>query len=142
MELNSEQIVKLIEQVSGIPELLKKEGELAEILEKFKKVEGYLSRFKNLEELTSHLMEIEDKIYLCKTYLTTNEAAAYVSMSKFTLLEAAKRGDITFFTPPSKFYYFTKEDLDNWLSGFRIPCNKELKEQIEKEEQEKNSNGR
>ena len=127
--------MKLIERVSDVPEILKKDGDLNEIIRKFRKVEEYLARFNNLEELTRHLREVEDKIYLCKTYLTTNEAAEYVAMSKFTLLEAAKRGDITFYTPPSKFYYFTKEDLDNWLSSFKIPSRKEMALQMEKEGQ-------
>ena len=131
MELSSEEIVRLIERVSGIPELLNKKGELEELIMKFKKVEEYLVRFESLEELTRHLKEIEDKIYLCKTYLTTNEASSYVAMSKFTLLEAAKRRDLPFYTPPSKCFYFTKEELDKWINGFRVPSKQEMLEESE-----------
>lgn len=126
MEMSSEEIVKLIERVSGIPEILEKKEELSSLINKFEKVESYLSRFGSLEELTGHLQEIENKIFLCKTYLTTNEAAAYVSMSKFTLLEAAKRGEIPYYTPPSKSFYFTKEELDKWLHSFRVPSRDDM----------------
>lgn len=53
----------------------------------------------------------------------------YLSMSKFTLLEAAKRRELPYYTPPSKSYYFLREELDEWVNSFRVPSQKEIDEQ-------------
>lgn len=129
MEFSSKEILKLIEQASGLPDILGKRGELTSLIFQFHEVEEYLKRFESLEELTRHLKEVEDRMYVCKSYLTTNEAMQYLSMSKFTLLEAVKRRELPYYTPPSKSYYFLREELDDWVSSFRVPSQKEIDEQ-------------
>lgn len=133
MNLKTEQLLKVIEQASGIPDILQKKDELNEIIEKFSAVEEYLKRFGTLEELTEHLQSMEDKMYVCKEYLTTNEAAKYLSICKFTLLEAVRRREIPHYAPPSKTYYFAKADLDAWVNSYRVPTQKEMDETLEKQ---------
>ena len=133
MNFKTEEILNLIERSSGIPDLLSRKEELEAIIRKFENVEEYLKRFNSLEELTDHFKMMEDKIYVCKTYLTTNEAVKYLSMSKFTILEAVKRHELPYYTPPSKCFYFAKEDLDNWVRSFRVPSRKEMEENMMKE---------
>ena len=94
MNLKTEQLLKVIEQASGIPEILNKKEELDDIIAKFTAVEEYLKRFGSLEELTEHFKRMEDMLYVCKEFLTTNEAVKYLSICKFTLLEAVRRREI------------------------------------------------
>lgn len=133
MNLKTEQLLKVIEQASGIPEILNKKEELDEIIAKFTAVEEYLKRFGSLEELTEHFKSMEDMLYVCKEFLTTNEAVKYLSICKFTLLEAVRRREIPYYTPPSKTYYFAKADLDAWVNGYRVPTQKEMDETLEKQ---------
>jgi excisionase family DNA binding protein len=134
MEYSSKEILKLIERASGIPDILAKRETIEELLEKFTAVEEYLRRFQTLEELTLHLKEVEDKIYLCKEYLTTEEACKYLSLSKYTLREVVKRREIPFYTPPGKGYYFLRTELDEWVLGFRVPSASEAEEQARMEQ--------
>lgn len=129
MEFSSKEILKLIEQASGLPDILSKRNELTSLIFQFHEVEEYLERFKSLEELTMKFKELEEKLYVCKSYLSTNEAAQYLSMSKFTLLEAAKRHELPYYTPPSKSFLFLRDELDEWVNSFRIPSLKEIDEQ-------------
>lgn len=131
MEYSSKEILKLIERASGIPDILAKRESIEELLEKFSAIEEYLGRFKSLEELTLHLKEMEDKIYLCKGYMTTEEACKYLSLSKYTLREVVKRREIPYYTPPGKGYYFLREELDEWVMGFRVPSSREAEQQDE-----------
>ena len=112
MKLDSAELLKLAERLENVRDILEKQGNVDELLDKFATVEAYLARFSSLEELTAHLKQMEDKIYAAKTYLTTNEAIKYLSMSKWSLLEAAKRRELPYYIPPGKSYYFAKEDLD------------------------------
>jgi excisionase family DNA binding protein len=76
---------------------------------------------------------MEDMLYVCKEFLTTNEAVKYLSICKFTLLEAVRRREIPYYTPPSKTYYFAKADLDAWVNSYRVPTQKEMDETLEKQ---------
>ena len=131
MEYSSKEILNLIERASGIPDILAKRESLEELLRKFAAVEEYLGRFRSLEELTLRLKEIDDMVYLCKDYLTTDEACRYLSMSKYTLREVVKRNEIPYYTPPGRTYYFMKRELDDWVRGFRVCSQAETEEQAE-----------
>lgn len=133
MKKTPEDIIKLIEKASGIQDLLSREGEINTLLQKFSIVEEYLKRFNSLEELTEHLTAIEDKLFVCKTYLSTQEAVKYLSICRNTLLEATRRREIPYYTPPSKSFYFSKEDLDNWIKGFRVSTLKEAEEEYRRD---------
>ena len=131
MEFSSQQISNLIERASGFADLMSKRESIEELLKKFAAVEEYMQRFHSLEELTLHLKEMEDNIYMCKEYLNMEEACKYLSMSKYTLRDAAKRREIPFYTPPGKGYYFMKRELDEWVKGFRVASQKEMDEQLD-----------
>ena len=136
MELKTKEILRLIERASGIPDILQRKDELEDIVNKFAVVEMYVERFSSLEELTEALKEIEDKLYVCKTFLTTNEAMKYLSIGKFTLLEAAKRGELPHYSPPSKCFYFAKDDLDKWMEGYLNKAKEQGEGEGEKQENE------
>ena len=120
MEFNAKEILRLIERASVIPDILRQKEEIENLIVKFEDIEMYLERFHSLDELLSHMRELEDSLYLFKTYFTTEEAGKYLSISKYTLREAVKRKALPYYTPPGKGYYFLKTDLDAWMETFRV----------------------
>jgi len=134
MEFNVKEILRLIERASIIPEILRQKEEVESLIVKFEDIEMYLERFHSLDELVSHMRELEDSIYLFKTYFTTEEAAKYLSISKYTLREAVKGKALPYYTPPGKGYYFLKSDLDVWIESFRVENNADCDKNDEEEE--------
>jgi excisionase family DNA binding protein len=120
MEFSAKEILCLIERASVIPDILRQKEEIEDLLVKFEDLEAYLKRFHSLDELLSHMRDLEDKVYMLKTYLTTEEAGKYLAISKYTLREAVKHRELPFYTPPGKGYYFQKDDLDAWMESFRV----------------------
>lgn len=126
MEFSSNEILKLIERASGIPDFLSKKTDIELLLGKFQSVEEYLARFGSLDELVTFFKRIEEKMFMLKTFLTTEEASKFVGVSVFTLREAVKKMQLPVYTPPGKGYLFFREDLEEWLGHFRNPSREEL----------------
>lgn len=120
MEFSKTDILRLIERASAIPELLSRRDEIENLVERFKEVEDYLERFQSLEELITHLKWLEDQLYICKTYMSTDDASKYLSLSVYTVREIIKRREIPYYTPPGKGYCLLKDDLDAWMETFRV----------------------
>lgn len=121
MKLEPGDLLKLADKLNATNELLEKQGDIEVLLKKFSDMEDYLKRFTSLAELTKYFKEIEEKAFFCKTFFPTNEATKYLKISKWTLLEAVKRHEIPYYTPPGKSYYFAKDDLDKWVMKFKVP---------------------
>ncbi len=120
MEFSKNDILRLIERASAIPELLNRREEIETLVARFTEVEAYLERFQSLEELITHLRWLEDQLYMCKKYMSTDDAARYLSLSKYTLREVIKKRELPYFTRPGKGYCLLKEDLDSWMETFRV----------------------
>lgn len=121
MKLEPGDLLKLADKLNATKELLERHGDVDALLKKFTDLEDYLSRFTSLAELTEYFKDIEEKAFFCRTFFPTNEATKYLKISKWTLLEAVKRHEIPYYTPPGKSYYFAKEDLDKWVMKFKVP---------------------
>lgn len=126
MEFSSNEILKLIERASGIPDFLSKKTDIELLLGKFQSVEEYLARFGSLDELVTFFKRFEEKMFMLKTFLTTEEASKFVGVSIFTLREAVKKMQLPVYTPPGKGYLFFRDDLETWLGRFRNPSREEL----------------
>ena len=126
MELSAKEILKMVEQAGNIRDVLDRKSEFDAMISRYEAVEDKLKKFGNIDDLLIHFKELEDRIYICKHYMNTDEASAYLSINKRTLLNAAQRGDLPYYNPPSKYYYFEKDDLDKWVATFRNPSRQEL----------------
>ena len=89
MEFSSNEILKLIERASGIPDFLSKKTDIELLLGKFQSVEEYLARFGSLDELVTFFKRIEEKMFMLKTFLTTEEAegAEAAALQEYELLQ-------------------------------------------------------
>ena len=96
----------------------KNQEKMLDLIKRFERAEEMLRRFGDMDDLIASLRQIEEKIYVCKTFLTTDEAARLLGINKRTLLNAAQRGEIKLYNPPSRHYYFKREELNEWINGF------------------------
>ena len=96
----------------------KSQEKMLDLIKRFERAEEMLRRFGDMDDLIASLRQIEEKIYVCKTFLTTDEAASLLGINKRTLLNAAQRGEIKLYNPPSRHYYFKREELNEWINGF------------------------
>lgn len=96
----------------------KNQEKMLDLIKRFERAEEMLRRFGDMDDLIASLRQIEEKIYVCKTFLTTDEAASLLRINKRTLLNAAQRGEIKLYNPPSRHYYFKREELNEWINGF------------------------
>ena len=96
----------------------KNQEKMLDLIKRFERAEERLRRFGDMDDLIASLRQIEEKIYVCKTFLTTDEAASLLGINKRTLLNAAQRGEIKLYNPPSRHYYFKREELNEWINGF------------------------
>ena len=96
----------------------KNQEKMLDLIKRFERAEEMLRRFGDMDDLIASLRQIEEKIYVCKTFLTTDEAASLLGINKRTLLNAAQRGEIKLYNPPSRHYYFKREDLNEGINGF------------------------
>lgn len=64
-----------------------------------------------------------------KTYLTFQEALAYLNVSKSFLYKLTSGNSITFLKPRGKLIYFRRSDLEDWISQNEIKSFKTSEEE-------------
>lgn len=65
-------------------------------------------------------------IFCTKEVLNSNEAAAYMGVSKSYLYKLTMRREIPHYKPTGKMCYFNRLELENWLQRNRCATNTEL----------------
>lgn len=61
-----------------------------------------------------------------RTLLTTTEAAQYLGVRPSYLYKMMMRRAIPYYKPGGKLCFFSREDLDAWLTGVRIKSQREI----------------
>lgn len=73
------------------------------------------------------------KAMLCtKAVLTSEEAAAYMGMSKSYLYKLTMSGAIPHYKPKGKLCYFNREELEAWLQSNRCSTGEEINDRANK----------
>lgn len=83
--------------------------------------------FQKLQKIETLL---EKQIVLTKEFLTLEEAAEYLNLSKSALYKITSRKEIPFYNPGGKKIYFKRLDLDNWIIKGKAISDIEIKEEI------------
>lgn len=65
-------------------------------------------------------------IYCTKEVLTSDEAAAYMGVSKSYLYKLTMRKEIPHYKPMGKMCYFKRVELEAWLQSNRVATDSEL----------------
>lgn len=75
---------------------------------------------KIFQELTEIKTLLQQNKIQGKTYLSVDEACAYLSIAKSTLYKHTSSGAITFYRPNGKLILFKKEDLNAWIEASKV----------------------
>ncbi len=65
-----------------------------------------------------------------KVFMTVDEAAAYLGMSKSAIYKITSKREIAFYSPGGKKIYFKRSEVDAWIESGRTASDKEILEQI------------
>lgn len=118
----------LLSRVKGIKSLLESNS-LEQFQQEVLKVENYLKRFGSLAELLSHLEKLENMAYAAKDFLSIDEVATYLNISKSSVYKITSSKELTVYKPNGKNIFILRSDLNDWIK--RNPClsNDELEKQ-------------
>lgn len=78
---------------------------------------------KKLEEIE---MLLKNHNILLKEFLTLDEAAEYLSLSKSAVYKMTSKKEIPFYNPGGKKIYFKREDLNIWVLNGKIDSTYEI----------------
>lgn len=118
----------LLSRVEGIKALLENNS-IEQFQQEVLKVENYLKRFGSLAELLSHLEKLENMAYAAKDFLSIDEVATYLNISKSSVYKITSSKELTVYKPNGKNIFILRSDLNDWIK--RNPClsNDELEKQ-------------
>lgn len=126
--MNRKEIDLLLSRIEGLKAFLENnslEGFQQEIL----RVEKFLQRFGSLNELLAHLARVERIAYMAKDFLSIDEVAAYLQVSKSYVYKLTSSRELTVYKPNGKNIFILRSDLNEWIK--RNPClsNEEIEKQ-------------
>lgn len=126
--MNRKEIDLLLSRIEGLKAFLENnslEGFQQEVL----RVEKFLQRFGSLNELLSHLARVERIAYMAKDFLSIDEVAAYLQVSKSYVYKLTSSRELTVYKPNGKNIFILRNDLNEWIK--RNPClsNEEIEKQ-------------
>lgn len=84
--------------------------------ERLSAVEAALQQLGPVPVLQERLVQLENNIYSTKNMLTFDEACQYLGVSESLLYKLTSTKDVPHFKPRGKMLYFSKTELDAWLS--------------------------
>ena len=115
--MNRKEIDLLLSRIEGLQAFLENNS-----LECFQKeilrVDNYLKRFGSLDELLSHLKRVEEIAYAAKEFLTIDEVAYYLQVSKSYVYKLTASREFTVYKPNGKTIFVRRDDLNEWIN----PC--------------------
>lgn len=126
--MNRKETRMLLERIEEARCFLNSE-ELQSIKQHVSEVLAFLERFGTLEEIIIHVKELEKRVYIVKEYLTIDEVAKYLQVSKNTVYRLTSAKDITFFKPNGKTIFIHRKDLEDWIGKTPYLSNADLERQ-------------
>ena len=74
---------------------------------------------------------VNNTIFCTKEVLTSDEAAAYMGISKSYLYKLTMKQLIPHYKPMGKMCYFNRVELENWLQSNRVATADEISQQAQ-----------
>lgn len=103
--MNRKEIDLLLSRMEGLKSFLENNS-LERFQQEILRVENFLKRFGSLSELLSHLENVEKIAYLAKDFLSIDEVAAYLQVSKSYVYKLTMQKEFTVYKPNGKTYSF------------------------------------
>jgi len=84
------------------------------------------------EEIKEIAKEVVNNTIFCtKVMLTTDEAAAYLGVSKSYIYRLTSRNEIPCYKPLGKMCYFDRSELEEWIRSNRAATDAEISQQAQ-----------
>lgn len=86
----------------------------------------------NIQKQINELKELllENRIQQ-KEFLTIDELAVYLQLSKSSIYKLTSKKEIPFYIPGGKKLYFKKSEVDNWITQSRVGIDSDIQNDIE-----------
>ena len=98
--------------------------------ERLSSVEATLQQLGPVQVLQERLSQLESNIYSTKNMLTFDEACQYLGVSESLLYKLTSTKDVPHFKPRGKMLYFSKAELDAWLSQNPVKTLKQASQEV------------
>ena len=116
-----------IEHIEAIKNFMEDES-ITRFQDEIFRVKEFLRRFDSVDTLLSHLKAIEEISYTVKEFLTVDEVAKYLGVSKSMVYKMTSNKEITVYKPTGKAIYIQRNDLLKWLKRNPILSDEDIKE--------------
>jgi len=83
------------------------------------------------EQIEAIKKELAEIVKPSKEFMTLEEIADYLSISKSAVYKLTSKKEIPFYIPGGKKIYFKKEEVDDWIERSRVATDEETIQQLE-----------
>lgn len=126
--MSKKEIELLLARIETLKSFLENNS-LEKFQEEILRVERFLKRFGSLEELLSNLEKLESMTYSVKNFLSIDEVATYLQISKSSVYKLTSSKELTVYKPNGKNIFILRSDLDNWIRRNPSYSNEEIERQ-------------
>lgn len=126
-----EDVLDVLDKVEKAQKLMNQVDDIDAALRKLEILRIFLKRFGTLAELTSHLSFIERNIYMVKEYLTIQEAADFLHLSKSMIYKLTRERQLPIYKPNGKNVFIHRDSLNKWIQQNRVLSQEELDDMAE-----------
>lgn len=126
--MNRKEIDLLLSRMEGLKSFLENNS-LESFQQEILRVENFLKRFGSLSELLSHLENVEKIAYLAKDFLSIDEVAAYLQVSKSYVYKLTMQKEFTVYKPNGKNIFILRDDVNQWVKRNPSFSNQEIERQ-------------
>lgn len=123
--MNRKEMDLLLSRLEGLKSLLENNS-LESFQQEILRVENFLKRFGSLSELLSHFENVEKIAYAAKDFLSIDEVAAYLQVSKSYVYKLTMNKELTVFKPNGKNIFILRDDLNQWIKRNPSLSNSEI----------------
>lgn len=106
--------------------LLLKWERLMDVVAEIESVHQRIGEVGRIDRMIQLLELFEAQNYMLKDFLTVDDAAQYLNLSKSTIYKMTSRGEIPFYKPNSKTLFLKREEVNDWIQGRKHLSENEL----------------
>ena len=95
-------------------------------IERIQSLERRIGEVDKIPNIENFVRQIKERMWITKEVLTISEASAYLGLSESYIYKLTASKQIPHYKPNGKLCFFSKADLDTWLTNIRIKSQAEI----------------